>query len=176
MATVAVLAALGFSSSSQSWGSRAAGRHARPQLVFTGALEDYVAGFLASAVSTGAVYPIETYKVRQQAGSPFVFGSEESPLNLLQGIELGLAKECPNAAIYLGAYGYLRSLVLALPELQGREYEPAVLFWVALICGAAVLNVKRAMTPPISVAVEARDDMLKDRFNYVSSTPIAHEP
>ena len=32
------------------------------------------------------------------------------------------------------------------------------------------------MTPPISVAVEARDDMLKDRFNYVSSTPIAHEP
>ena len=137
MATVALLAALGgFSSGSQSWGSRAAGRHARLQLVFTGALEDYVAGFLASAVSTGAVYPIETYKVRQQAGSPFVFGSEESPLNLLQGIELGLAKECPNAAIYLGAYGYLRSLVLDLPELQGREYDPAVLFWVALICGA----------------------------------------
>ena len=37
-------------------------------------------------------------------------------------------------------------------------------------------DVKRAMTPPISVAVEARDDMLKDRFNYVSSTPLAHEP
>ena len=29
-------------------------------------------------------------------------------------------------------------------------------------------DVKRAMTPPVSVAVEARDDMLKDRFNYVS--------
>ena len=30
-------------------------------------------------------------------------------------------------------------------------------------------DVKRAMTPPISVAVEARDDMLKDRFNYVAT-------
>jgi hypothetical protein len=29
-------------------------------------------------------------------------------------------------------------------------------------------SVTRAMTPPVATAVAARDDMLKDRFNYVS--------
>ena len=29
-------------------------------------------------------------------------------------------------------------------------------------------SVMRAITPPVAVAVEARDDMLKDRFNYVA--------
>ena len=112
-------------------------RSSAPTLLLAGnpAL-DYVAAFFASAVSTGAVYPVESFKVRQQAGAPFVFGGDESPLNLLKGIELGLAKECPNAAIYLGAYYSLRSAALSLPQLEGRENDAVVLFWVALICGA----------------------------------------
>ena len=96
---------------------------------------DLAAGFLASAISTSAVYPVETYKVRTQAAAPFVFG-EESPFVLLRGIELGLLKECPNAAVYLGAYEYLRAQALALPPLQGSERDPAVVFLVALVCGA----------------------------------------
>ena len=102
----------------------------------TSSAVDYAAGFLASAVSTAAVYPIESFKVRTQAGNPFVFGGGESPLTLLRGIELGLAKECPNAAIYLGAYSWLRAQALALPALQGLEQDPATIFWIALICGA----------------------------------------
>ena len=97
---------------------------------------DYVAGFFASAVSTAAVYPIESFKVRQQTAKPFVLGGGESPMSLLRGIELGLAKECPNAAIYLGAYEFLRARALALPPLQGLEQDPAVVFCVALVCGA----------------------------------------
>ena len=38
-----------------------------------------IAGFLASAVSTAAVYPLETSKVRSQSGAPFVWNGEESP-------------------------------------------------------------------------------------------------
>ena len=53
---------------------------------------DYVAGFFASAISTSAVYPVETYKVRLQTGSAFEFGGDESPFALLRGIELGLAQ------------------------------------------------------------------------------------
>ena len=115
---------------------RSAARISTPQLVFTGSFTDYAAGFLASAFSTGTVYPIESFKVRQQAGVPFVFGGDESPLSLLRGIELGLAKECPNAAVYLGAYGWLRTQTLALPMLQGHESDAVVLFWIALVCGA----------------------------------------
>jgi len=99
-------------------------------------LVDYAAGFLASAISTAAVYPIESYKVRAQASVPFVFDGDESPLTLLRGIELGLAKECPNAAVYLGAYTYLRERTLELPSLEGLDQDPTVIFWVALCCGA----------------------------------------
>lgn len=97
---------------------------------------DYIAGFFASAISTTAVYPIETFKVRLQSGDPFSWSSGESPFSLLNGIELGLAKECPNAAIYLGAYAFLRDRALASPFIAGHDSDPAVVFSVALVCGA----------------------------------------
>ena len=46
-----------------------------------------------------------------------------------------------------------------LPEVTKEQAENAYL---------EATDVRRAMTPPIAVAVEARDDMLKDRFNYVA--------
>lgn len=49
---------------------------------------------------------------------------------------------------------------LVLPEVSKEQAENSFL---------EATDVKRAMTPPVSVAVEARDDMLKDRFNYVST-------
>ena len=66
-----------------------------------------------------------------------------------------------------GVATYTYGESLNLPEVTKEQAENAYL---------DATDVKRAMTPPISVAVEARDDMLKDRFNYVSSTPLAHEP
>ena len=66
-----------------------------------------------------------------------------------------------------GVATYTYGESLHLPEVTKEQAENAYL---------DATDVKRAMTPPISVAVEARDDMLKDRFNYVSSTLIAHEP
>ena len=44
---------------------------------------DLVAGFFASAVSTAAVYPLETSKVRSQSGRPFVWGEESPPTILI---------------------------------------------------------------------------------------------
>jgi hypothetical protein len=127
--------------SGYSAGSRAAARRSLPPTTPrarapAAVAEYYAAGFMASAVSTAAVYPVETYKVRMQAANPFVRGGTESPLSLLRGLELGLAKECPNAAIYLGAYESLRAHALAQPALEGREAEPLVVFCVALVCGA----------------------------------------
>ena len=58
----------------------------------------------------------------------------------------------------VATYNYGESL--NLPEVTKEQAENAYL---------EATDVKRAMTPPISVAVEARDDMLKDRFNYVAS-------
>ena len=49
---------------------------------------------------------------------------------------------------------------LVLPEVTKEQAENSFL---------EATDVRRAMTPPVSVAVEARDDMLKDRFNYVST-------
>ena len=111
-------------------------RRAAPRM--DGGTIDYVAGFFASAISTSAVYPVETYKVRLQTGSAFEFGGDESPFALLRGIELGLAKECPNAAVYIGVYEWLRTQALALPAATaaGGADDARVLFLVALVCGA----------------------------------------
>ena len=48
---------------------------------------------------------------------------------------------------------------LELPQVSKQEAEKAYL---------QATDFKTAMTPPIATAVEARDDMLKDRFNYVA--------
>jgi len=58
----------------------------------------------------------------------------------------------------VATYNYGESL--NLPEVTKEQAENAYL---------EATDVTRAMTPPISVAVEARDDMLKDRFNYVAN-------
>jgi len=58
----------------------------------------------------------------------------------------------------VATYNYGESL--NLPEVTKEQAENAYL---------EATDVKRAMVPPISVAVEARDDMLKDRFNYVAN-------
>lgn len=47
-----------------------------------------------------------------------------------------------------------------LPAVTKKEAEKAFL---------EATDFKTAMTPPIQTAVAARDDMLKDRFNYVST-------
>ena len=65
----------------------------------------------------------------------------------------------------VATYNYGESL--NLPEVTKEQAENAYL---------EATDVKRAMTPPISVAVEARDDMLKDRFTYVASMPTRPEP
>ena len=64
----------------------------------------------------------------------------------------------------VATYNYGESL--NLPEVTKEQAENAYL---------EATDVTRAMTPPISVAVEARDDMLKDRFNYVG-VPRGLEP
>ena len=57
----------------------------------------------------------------------------------------------------VATYNYGESL--NLPEVTKEQAENAYL---------EATDVRRAMTPPVAVAVEARDDMLKDRFNYVA--------
>ena len=47
-----------------------------------------------------------------------------------------------------------------LPAVTKREVEQAFL---------QATDVATAMTPPVATAVAARDDMLKDRFNYVAN-------
>ena len=117
-------------------GRLAASPASRAGAIGGSAIIDYSAGFLASAISTSAVYPVECYKVRLQAGNAFVFDGSESPFTLLRGIELGLLKECPNAAIYLGAYEWLRFQALELPQLEGLDQDPLTIFCIALVCGA----------------------------------------
>ena len=65
----------------------------------------------------------------------------------------------------VATYNYGESL--NLPEVTKEQAENAYL---------EATDVTRAMTPPISVAVEARDDMLKDRFNYVGVPPRPRTP
>ena len=65
------------------------------------------------------MYPVETAKVRLQSGKSAVPGPDEGGAGALYtGLGYGVGKECPNAAIYIATYGFLKPRFLALPFLD----------------------------------------------------------
>ena len=53
---------------------------------------------------------------------------------LYKGIEYGVGKECPNAAIYLASYGYIKPKLLAIPLVDPTN--GAIVFGVLALAGA----------------------------------------
>mmetsp|Transcript_9803 Transcript_9803/g.19975 ORF Transcript_9803/g.19975 Transcript_9803/m.19975 type:complete len:403 (+) Transcript_9803:308-1516(+) len=108
------------------------------------------AGFLAATLSTALSHPIDTAKARIQMGQPpIVLGDPTAGLSLLyRGVGPNIAKEAPNAGIYLGVYEAFKGLLLSW--LPGIQYYPILLYMVAGAAGDAVGSLIRVPAEIVS--------------------------
>jgi hypothetical protein len=96
-----------------------------------------LSAFVASAISTFIVHPIDTIKTRLQvrgASCPL------PPVQLYRGVVSNVWKEAPNAAIYLGVYELFKDILLRTPILGSY---PMLCFLLAGGLGDAVGSVVR---------------------------------
>jgi solute carrier family 25 S-adenosylmethionine transporter 26 len=96
-----------------------------------------LSAFVASAISTFIVHPIDTIKTRLQmrgASCPL------PPNQLYRGVVSNVWKEAPNAAIYLGVYEAFKDIFLRTPVLGSY---PMLCFLLAGGLGDAIGSVVR---------------------------------
>jgi Mitochondrial carrier protein len=101
-----------------------------------------IAAFIASAMSTAIVHPLDTLKTRIQARS-FSAANAVVPLdltNLYRGIESNILKEAPNAAIYLYTYELLKTFLLSTSTFHDL---PLLVFMIAGALGDAFGSIVR---------------------------------
>ncbi|KAK4538450.1 hypothetical protein CDCA_CDCA17G4475 [Cyanidium caldarium] len=96
-----------------------------------------LSAFIAAALSTLVVHPIDTIKTRVQATGQFCM---LPPAQLYRGVTSNIWKEAPNAAIYLGVYEALKNVFLRLPVLGDW---PMLCFFLAGGLGDAFGSVVR---------------------------------
>ncbi|CAE8628184.1 unnamed protein product [Polarella glacialis] len=102
--------------------------------------KDIIAAFVAATIASTLTYPIETYKVRLQAGkSGWPSEEEGGPFNLFQGLQLNLVRQAPNASILMSVFNFLQraflKAVLQIPA-AGLSGASAVRFLVMIPAGA----------------------------------------
>lgn len=122
------------------------------------------AAFVASAMSTAVVHPIDSIKTRMQAGLTTAKkkknnnnnasqvedegcdGGEQQPAlfdDLYRGLWSNILKEAPNAAIYLGVYELIKSALMNLSVTSFFHDLPLITFLVAGALGDAIGSVVR---------------------------------
>lgn len=96
------------------------------------------AAFVASALSTAIVHPIDSVKTRLQARL-------DQPLfkGLYRGVFSNILKEAPNAAIYLGVYELIKAGLMNMRVTTFFQDLPLLTFLIAGALGDAVGSIVR---------------------------------
>lgn len=102
------------------------------------------AAFVASALSTAIVHPIDSIKTRIQArGTELADDSKGLFDDLYKGITSNILKEAPNAAIYLGVYELIKNTLINLSFTSVFQDLPLVTFLLAGALGDAIGSIVR---------------------------------
>lgn len=93
--------------------------------------DDLLAAYIASAISSGIMYPIDSYKTRIQTGRKGIPDSKDGgPLGLWKGVQWFIAD--PNDAIYVATYGIFKPALLAPIDVT----NPLAVFTVLSLSGS----------------------------------------
>jgi solute carrier family 25 (mitochondrial S-adenosylmethionine transporter), member 26 len=94
-------------------------------------VDNLIAAYLASAVSSGIMYPIDSYKTRMQAGKSGVPSVNEGGIfKLWKGVGYFIADA--NDAVYVAIYGFLKPALLLLVDPN----NPAAVFSILVLAGS----------------------------------------
>jgi hypothetical protein len=93
--------------------------------------DDIVAAYISSAISSGIMYPLDSFKTRQQTGLKGIPDWKEGGVfRLWKGVLYFIAD--PNDAVYVAAYGLIRPALLAPINVENT----AAVFWVSVFAGS----------------------------------------
>lgn len=101
------------------------------------------AAFVASALSTAIVHPIDSIKTRIQARGTDLQSDKPIFDDLYTGIFSNIMKEAPNAAIYLGVYELIKNTLVNLSSTSFFHDLPLITFLVAGALGDALGSIVR---------------------------------
>jgi solute carrier family 25 S-adenosylmethionine transporter 26 len=94
-------------------------------------IDNLIAAYFASAVSSGIMYPIDSYKTRLQAGKTGVPSAKEGGIfKLWEGVGYFIADA--NDAVYVAVYGLLKPALLLLVDPN----NPAAVFSILVLAGS----------------------------------------
>ena len=95
--------------------------------------KDAACGFVAAVVACSLVYPLDSAKVRLQAGKEAVpSATEGGPLALYDGLLLNLGREAPNAALLLAIFNFLKRAIFNWAPRAKEGVDPCGSHWGAL--------------------------------------------
>lgn len=125
------------------------------------------AAFVASALATLVVHPLDTVKTRVQVG---VRGPQLMN-GVYKGVLMNVLKEAPNAAIYLAVYEIFKEWLMGMSGVTFFRDLPLVTFMVAGALGDAVGSLVRVPTEIVNKRVQTgKNDNVKDAVTEIVST------
>ena len=93
--------------------------------------DDLISAYLASAISSGIMYPIDTFKTRRQSGQSGIPSRDEGGFwGLWKGVSYFIADA--NDSVYLASYGFIKPFFLGLIDVT----NPAAVFSVLTLSGS----------------------------------------
>ncbi|CAE7336664.1 PET8 [Symbiodinium natans] len=122
-------------------------------------VQDLVLATAAAMVSCAVTYPLETIKARVQSNlSPI---PPEGPQALIQGLELNVLREAPNAGFLMAGFNYFTRWAVGLPFVNGND--PNLKFLLMIPSGVvAMCTGAFAKTPVIDISKQVQAGLAKD--------------
>lgn len=109
-------------------------------------IDDFSAAYLASALSSGIMYPLDSFKTRQQTGLKGIPSwSEGGIFKLWKGVTYFIADA--NDAVYVATYGFIRPALLAAVNIE----DSLAVFWVSVLAGSLGDAIGSAFRVPMEI-------------------------
>lgn len=94
-------------------------------------IDDFTAAYLASALSSGIMYPLDSFKTRQQTGLKGIPSwNEGGVFGLWKGVFYFIADA--NDAVYVALYGFIRPALLAAVNIE----DSLIVFCISVLAGS----------------------------------------
>lgn len=130
------------------------------------------AAFVASALSTAVVHPLDSLKTRMQAG---VEGPELTK-GLYTGLWSNVLKEAPNAAIYLGVYELIKNTLMNLEATSFFQDVPLMTFLVAGALGDGIGSLVRVPAELVNKRLQlGLNNNWRDAFRDAFADPVGRQ-
>ncbi|CAJ1385575.1 unnamed protein product [Effrenium voratum] len=138
-----------------------------------GYIQDLILASSAAVISCAVTYPLETIKARVQSNlSPI---PPEGPQALLNGVELNVLREAPNAGFLMAGFNYFTRFAVGLPFINGNDPNMKFLLMipsgVVAMCSGAFVK-----APVIDISKQVQAGLAADAGEAIQNVYFKPNP